>query len=471
MHSNNSFFDRLNEEYPKFHVKNLVTNRFSYADFRQAVSHLDAEWLKEEEVGDSVEGRRIYAYTIGTGPIKVLMWSQMHGNESTATRALLDLFKFFTTGDGFEEERQAILDAVTIKIIPMLNPDGTERFQRRNAQGIDLNRDARALQAPESRVLKAVFDDFLPAFAFNLHDQRRMYNVTGTDKPATISFLAPAYNEGEEINHSRTQAMQLIACLNDKLQQVIPGSVGKYDDAYSYRSFGDNVQAWGASTVLVEAGWTKDDMEKEQVRKLNFLILMSAIEAISRNTFTSFDVKAYEAIPMNDEKMVDVLITCANHKVNGFSYVTDIAVNRMEVSIPGTRHYYSVGTIDDIGDLSSFYAFRMVDECDLFLKKGEVYEPVLQSIEEVEELDFNVLLEQGILFVSCAELPEVDYTDLPINIISPDIAAKVGQIDFESKANFLLADADNTVKYVVLNGFLIQPMDKIDSDVHGLVMR
>ena len=34
-------------------------------------------------------------------------------------------------------------------MVPMLNPDGAERFQRRNAQGIDINRDALLLQSPE----------------------------------------------------------------------------------------------------------------------------------------------------------------------------------------------------------------------------------------------------------------------------------------------------------------------------------
>ena len=49
----------------------------------------------------------------------------------------------------------------------MLNPDGAERFQRRNAQSIDINRDALRLQTPEGRTLKAVRDRFQPRIGFN----------------------------------------------------------------------------------------------------------------------------------------------------------------------------------------------------------------------------------------------------------------------------------------------------------------
>ena len=38
----------------------------------------------------SFEQRPIVHLRLGTGPLKILMWSQMHGDECTATAALMD---------------------------------------------------------------------------------------------------------------------------------------------------------------------------------------------------------------------------------------------------------------------------------------------------------------------------------------------------------------------------------------------
>lgn len=72
-----------------------------------------------------------------------MLWSQMHGNESTATMALFDLFNFLEgKGDQYDTFRQLLNSQLRLKFIPMLNPDGADVFKRRNALDIDLNRDA-----------------------------------------------------------------------------------------------------------------------------------------------------------------------------------------------------------------------------------------------------------------------------------------------------------------------------------------
>src|SRR5262245_14111993 len=84
-----------------------------------------------EKIGESIEGRSINYVRTGTGPIPVLLWSQMHGDESTATSALFDVFEYL------QRRRQdpvvmRILSRLTLHVVPMLNPDGAERFERRN---------------------------------------------------------------------------------------------------------------------------------------------------------------------------------------------------------------------------------------------------------------------------------------------------------------------------------------------------
>ena len=104
------------------------------------------------------------------GPKKVLIWSQMHGNESTTTRALLDLFDHLHSISGAK-----LLKGLTLLIIPQLNPDGSSAYTRLNTNNVDLNRDALDLSQPESIALNEVFKSFSPDFCFNLHGQRSIF--------------------------------------------------------------------------------------------------------------------------------------------------------------------------------------------------------------------------------------------------------------------------------------------------------
>ena len=82
-------------------------------------------------LGTSVKGTAINLYRVGKGNKKILMWSQMHGNESTATKALFDVLNELKTAD--------FLSKLSVYCIPMLNPDGAEVFTRVNVYGKLMN--------------------------------------------------------------------------------------------------------------------------------------------------------------------------------------------------------------------------------------------------------------------------------------------------------------------------------------------
>ena len=146
-----------------------------------------------DEIGRSVEDRPLRHVQWGNGKTPVLLWSQMHGDESTATMALADLFRFL--GEHPDHPLVKQLQAnTTLHFFPIVNPDGAARFQRRNAQGIDLNRDARMLATPEALTLKALFDQVKPKYGFNLHDQRVGYRAGDSDRGTAIALLSPPYN-------------------------------------------------------------------------------------------------------------------------------------------------------------------------------------------------------------------------------------------------------------------------------------
>ena len=104
--------------------------------------------FKVSELGYSVNQETIYCINIGKGRTKVLLWSQMHGNESTSTKSLLDLMNAFNNNEFLD-----VLENCTLFIIPILNPDGAREYTRVNYNKIDLNRDAKNNSQPESKLL------------------------------------------------------------------------------------------------------------------------------------------------------------------------------------------------------------------------------------------------------------------------------------------------------------------------------
>lgn len=254
-------------------------------------------------IGHSVLNLPIYAHHIGKGPIRVLLWSQMHGNESTTTRALFDLFVYLNTLDGSK-----LLDGLTLMIIPQLNPDGASNYTRLNANEVDLNRDAIDLSQPETMALVKVFNSFSPDYCFNLHGQRSIFAAGKMGKPATLSFLSPAADSSKTITSARNQAMQLIALLNEKLQNQIPNQIGRYEDTYNPNCVGDHFTSLGIPTLLIEAGHNNLDYDRNFTKKIIFNTLLIALNAIKNDDFLRYSPSAYEQIPENEKDYVDLII-------------------------------------------------------------------------------------------------------------------------------------------------------------------
>ena len=291
-------------DYQRFKVQEVQGRYVTYPHINGFLDSLSSNF-KIDDLGKSVQKNKIKCITVGSGPTRILMWSQMHGNESTTTKAVLDLLKFLSTE---EEESLSILKNCTLKIIPILNPDGALAYTRVNAHKIDLNRDAQDLSQPESRILLDVYERFSPHYCFNLHDQRTIFNVGASAKPATVSFLAPAFDKDRNISPSRKISMQLIAAMNFELQKVIEGQVGRYDDGFNPNCVGDAFQMKEIPTILFEAGHFPEDYQREKTRELIFLALLTCIETIKDGRIPEYSVDQYLEIPENSKQYVDVLV-------------------------------------------------------------------------------------------------------------------------------------------------------------------
>lgn len=443
--------DKLEMAFEAYKEPAITHRRFKHADIQPLIQKHSAAF-RVEQLGESVDGRSVSAMDWGKGQTKVMLWSQMHGNESTATMALFDLFNFLEgKGDGLDDLRTLLQDQLSLKFIPMINPDGAEAFKRRNSLDIDLNRDAIAQISPEAVILKSARDAFEPDFGFNLHDQQIYYNVVNTPKQATISVLAPAYNLETDINDVRGNAMKTIVGMNEVLQQLIPGQVGKYDDAFEPRAFGDNIQKWGTSTILIESGGYVGDTEKQFVRKLNFLIILNALHQIATKGYGQYTTEQYFAIPDNGFQLMDLIINEMQVKVKGKLYPIDIAIRRRESEANGS--YYMAGSVEDLGDMQVFFAFETLDAAGLEYTTGKVYPTAFESAADISEEKALELLKEGFLAVKVKTGEARQLHELPVLVLKTTEKFSGGWMT-GSSPNFFLAK-DGVLKYAVVNGYLI----------------
>jgi hypothetical protein len=263
--------------------------------------------LALEEAGRSVQGRSIHLLTLGSGPRRILLWSQMHGDEPSATPALLDLAETLLASD--EPEARAILEGATLLIVPMLNPDGAERYARRNAQAIDINRDALVLSTPEGRVLKAVRDRFRPELGFNLHDQNRRTTVGDTGALATISLLAVSGDKAGTLTPGRARAKRVCSAVARTLEPFVPGGIARYDEDWNPRAFGDNVTAWGTPVVLIESGGIPPGRPLTDLTRLNYVAILTVLAGLVRDDLATENPDLYENLARNDDGYwTDVLL-------------------------------------------------------------------------------------------------------------------------------------------------------------------
>lgn len=339
----------------------LEDRRFTHARYWESVDPYLGGSVSWEVAGYSAEGREIRHLTFGSGPVTVLLWSQMHGNESTASMSLADLVRFFHEHPDHPLARR-IASGATVHMIPMLNPDGAERFRRRNAQGIDVNRDARRLQTPEGRVLKSVRDRLEPDFGFNLHDQGAAVRVGRSDRGVAIALLAPAFNAARDVDAKRRRAMQVASLLVEAMDPLVGGHIAKYDDTFNPRAFGDLMGAWGASTILIESGGWDDDPQKQYLRRTNFVGIVAALDAIATGDFAAFDPAVYEGLEYNGRRVPDLLIS------GGTLAVPGIAPLRADVLVDYDRPLLKEGgRIIDIGDMDGSEAQDTLRVDGLFL--------------------------------------------------------------------------------------------------------
>ena len=347
----------------KTYNEKLLANRYICNDHITSILNKLPNLFDVSIIGKSVKQEPIYAVKIGHGKKRVLLWSQMHGNESTTTKAIFDLFNYLASN-------HAILNQCTLLFIPILNPDGAKAYTRTNANLIDLNRDAQNLSQSESITLDKIFKEFQPNFCFNLHGQRTIFSAGEVNKPATLSFLAPAEDKERTVTQTRKVAMEIIAAINNELQTIIPGQIGVYDDTFNSNCVGDKYQSLGVPTILFEAGHYYNDYNREETRKLIFLSLIVSLNEIAENNNLGTNYKAYLEIPENKKLFYDIIIRRVRAIVNNKEVIVDIAIQYEEVLSGGGIDF--IPKVKEIGNLLNHFGHREINAKNgqLIIPKG-----------------------------------------------------------------------------------------------------
>ncbi|MFN2500717.1 MAG: M14 family zinc carboxypeptidase [Pyrinomonadaceae bacterium] len=371
--------EKFGEFWDKGHITTVIPSDVRHADLKNYLDRLKRLRISVAEVGRSNAGREIYQVEWGRGPLKVFMWSQMHGDEPTATSALIDMFAFLQKNRDKDWVKK-MEERLTIRAVPMLNPDGAELFQRRNLHDIDVNRDALDLKTPEARLLKQLRDDWNPAIGFNLHNQGSLTTAGYSGKQATISLLMVYGDAAKTTNPGHERNGRIASAIAAALQRFIPGHIARYSDEWTATAFGDNFSAWGTPTILIETGGLQGKDERFLV-KINFVAFLTALNSIATGSEKTQDPGLYASLPGNTSGLLyHYIFRRAN--ILGSSpaeapSVVDIAVNndRRRASFSPPSYIRNIGDLTGRRGLQEFdvSAFNVIQRFGQ-LRTGELAE-------------------------------------------------------------------------------------------------
>lgn len=344
----------------KEHVTNILPSNVRHKNLQKYLDGLKKIGVKVDEVGRSYSNREIYQIEFGKGPLRVFLWSQMHGDEPTATSALIDMFTVLQKNRENDWVKN-IEKTMTIRAVPMLNPDGAELYLRRNFQGIDVNRDALNLKTPEAQLLKKLRDEWSPQIGFNLHNQNALTTAGSTNKQAAISFLVVYGDEAKTPSDGHERNKRLVSAMTQAIQPFIPGHIGRYGDEWTPTAFGDNFSAWGTPVILIETGALhgKDEMF---LVKMNFIAILTALKSLADSTEKTFSPANYEMLPNNSSGRLCYFIFRNASIVDRQSQPTGTLIADIGVNIERRRaELTSPAFVRQIGDLSAYVGLEEYD--------------------------------------------------------------------------------------------------------------
>jgi hypothetical protein len=358
-------------------------------------------------LGYSYEGREVYGLQWGRGPKRVMMWTQMHGDEPTATQAAIDLLHFLNSDKTHKAIIDKLADSLSLYIIPCLNPDGAAVFSRKNVQSIDVNRDALALETPEARILMDWFHEIMPHWGFNLHDQSAYYSPVDSHEEVYFSFLVPPINKEDSLTVERKEAMNLVSFMLDRMEgDALDGHLAKYPIRYEPRAFGEYMTQNGCRTILVETGFKSGDTEKQWLRYQHWLMLLHMLEGIAKDNFSASFNDRYEKLPLCEIKHHDLVIEHLRIPGRKGMVAKDLGFRKFWKACAPEGKLRGVSYLGSLGGSYQLKGRSYFNGKDFSFSFGKTYPKQLLDIDELFALDLRKAVQNGYIAFNITRPPD-----------------------------------------------------------------
>ncbi|WP_028785122.1 M14 family zinc carboxypeptidase [Thalassobacillus devorans] len=254
------------------------SEHYDYVTYEEIVEDLkriekNSNRVSLEVVGQSTEGRDIYAVTISDPEAKgkygkiqalrnkmfknpedaqkwvdkhpdfkvpIMIDGSIHGNEFVGSDAVLQLIERFAFEN--DQETTEILENNILIFNVIVNPDGRVNATRYNAEGIDLNRDYITQSQPETEASVKLITKWNPMVFLDLHG----YVNYSDEKPGLIEPTTPPHNPNYEYDLYSKWALEQA----EAMEAEIVNNKEIYETEFYQNIKGVHIPARDA-----EAGW------------------------------------------------------------------------------------------------------------------------------------------------------------------------------------------------------------------------
>lgn len=265
-------------------------------------------------------GRQIPAVQIGTGPKKMMIITQQHGDEFVTTEGALNLIQTLAASS---TEAKMIREKITLVVMPRVNVDGfdatttgnpwrynvdptaTGNFSSRN-RGYDINRyhpmglteNPYDLSQPnpvtEALAVRNLFEDYgRPEVFMDMHHQGTYIDPNGDMVTAsTLWPTAVGVDPGVV-----TRAKKVVSTLYTKLEQYGYAHVTRYPGDQYPGIARNRYGLLGTAAVLVELRGSQEQKSRGYIAKTGYHAMMSVVEALATGQLEQADPTIAEQMP------------------------------------------------------------------------------------------------------------------------------------------------------------------------------
>jgi len=270
--------------------------------------------MELEVIGKSNEGRDLYLARVGTGPKKVMIVTQQHGDEVHGTEAALHFLNSII-GSKYADLREE----VTVLVLPKINPDGSDRIQRQNHDpgcvdpfclegvGYDMNRfhdPAMPLDenpVPEAVAMREAHARYQPDVVLDYHNQ--FSYVSDDGDMITMSLMWPL-NENVDpqvVDDSKRATAIIAGAVSDYAHAEVTKFPGGTAPAIGRNAYG----LLGSATVLIEQRGQEEMGQKGigYLVKQAYVSMFSVVQALADGTFDEVDPAEADALPERGDRI------------------------------------------------------------------------------------------------------------------------------------------------------------------------